>query len=209
MVRRLTLICAILFMVTSVSIAKNPSVGPREQKQWLVHVIPLPHEVSINSKVTIKPVDVKLGLYSDGYYQVLSGLKINDAIVSSGQFMIDSESSLRSAVKLFSSESAGKIEKEEMSDEEMKNMNKVSKEKKESYSETAEAHDHSTSIVHEGVIDIKAIDKNGDGKVFQDPMDWNVISDQEGRCPLCGMFLKEVTIEEAKMNLKMNGFEYK
>ncbi len=156
-----------------------------------------------------KPVDVKLGLYSDGYYQVLAGLKLNDTFVSSGQFMIDSESSLRSAVKLFSSESAGRIEKEEMSDEEMKNMNKNGEEKKESSSEKVEAHDHAASIVHEGVIDVEVIDKNSDGKVFQDPMDWNVISDQEGRCPLCGMFLKEVTIEEAKTNLKNNGFEYK
>ncbi len=123
--------------------------------------------------------------------------------------MIDSESSLRSAVKLFSSESAGRIEKEEMSDEEMKNMNKNGEEKKESSSEKVEAHDHAASIVHEGVIDVEVIDKNSDGKVFQDPMDWNVISDQEGRCPLCGMFLKEVTIEEAKTNLKNNGFEYK
>ncbi|GAG80288.1 unnamed protein product, partial [marine sediment metagenome] len=56
-----------------------------------------------------KPVDVNLGLYSEGYYQVLSGVRLNDVIVSSGQFMIDSESSLRSAVKLFSSEGVGKV----------------------------------------------------------------------------------------------------
>ncbi|MEN8194139.1 MAG: efflux RND transporter periplasmic adaptor subunit [Bacteroidota bacterium] len=158
-----------------------------------------------------KPVDVKLGLYSDGYYQVLSSLKLNDVIVSSGQFMIDSESSLRSAVKLFSSESADKVEKEKMGDEEMQNMNNDDKENEEtnSSSEKVEAHDHSISIVHEGVIDVKSIDTNRDGKVFQDPMDWNVISDEDGRCPLCGMFLKEVTIEEAKKNLTKNGYEVK
>lgn len=158
-----------------------------------------------------KPVEIKLGLYADGIYQVLTGLKVNDPIVTSGQFMIDSESSLRSAVKLFTSDNAGKAPKKEMTEEEMKNMNSEEKEKKEmnSSSEKAEEHDHTASIVHEGVIDVEAIDKNGDGKVFQDLMDWNVISDEEGRCPLCGMFLKEVTIEEAKMNLKMNGFNYK
>jgi len=158
-----------------------------------------------------KPVDVNLGLYSEGYYQVLSGVRLNDVIVSSGQFMIDSESSLRSAVKLFSSEGAGKVEKEEMSDEEMQSMNNNEKEKKinDFSSEISATHDHATSIVHEGVIDVEAIDKNGDGIVFQDPMDWNVISDKDGRCPLCGMFLKEVTIEEAKENLNNNGFEYK
>jgi membrane fusion protein, copper/silver efflux system len=66
-----------------------------------------------------------------------------------------------------------------------------------------------SSIVREGVIDLSAIDKNGDGKVFQDVMDWNVISDEPGMCPACGMKLKEVTLEEAKANLEKNGFKVK
>ena len=65
------------------------------------------------------------------------------------------------------------------------------------------------SIVRKGVIDVESIDKNKDGKVYQDMMDWNVISDKPGKCPLCGMTLKEVTIDEAKKNLEENGFEYK
>ncbi len=64
-------------------------------------------------------------------------------------------------------------------------------------------------IVRKGVIDIKAIDSNKDGKVFQDAMDWNVISDEAGKCPLCGMTLKEVTIDDAKKNLKNNDFKVK
>jgi len=158
-----------------------------------------------------KPVDVKLGLYSDGYYQVLSGLKLNDAFVSSGQFMIDSESSLRSALNLFTSAKSGKVSNKETDDKELHKMN----EDESGVSNTSNAEEkdaeknHKKSIVHTGIIDVNSIDKNGDGKVFQDLMDWNVISDEDGRCPVCGMFLKEVTIEEAKMNLKMNGFEYK
>lgn len=147
-----------------------------------------------------KPVNVKLGQYSDGYYEVLSGLKVNDVIVKSGQFMIDSESSLRSAVDLFStSKDEQSATEKEMSEEEMKNM-KI----KSGVEET-----HVDEIVRTGVIDVEAIDANRDGKVFQDMMDWNVISDKEGRCPICGMYLKEVTIDEAKNNLKENGFEYK
>ena len=61
-----------------------------------------------------------------------------------------------------------------------------------------------SGIVREGIINLKAIDANKDGKVFQDQMDWNVISDKPGKCPLCGMTLKEVTIKEAKANLKKN-----
>jgi hypothetical protein len=66
-----------------------------------------------------------------------------------------------------------------------------------------------SSMVHEGMIDLHAIDKNGDKKVYQDPMDWNVISDKKGECPLCGMHLKEVTIDEAKANLIKHGYKVK
>jgi len=65
------------------------------------------------------------------------------------------------------------------------------------------------SIVREGTIDVTIIDKNGDGKVFQDAMDWNVISDSQEDCPLCGMTLKEVTIDQAISNLKKYGFKTK
>jgi Cu(I)/Ag(I) efflux system membrane fusion protein/cobalt-zinc-cadmium efflux system membrane fusion protein len=40
-------------------------------------------------------------------------------------------------------------------------------------------------------------------------MDWNVLTDEEGRCPLCNMYLKEFTIDEVKANLDKHGFEYK
>ena len=65
------------------------------------------------------------------------------------------------------------------------------------------------SIVREGVIDLKSIDENNDGKVYQDLMDYNVISDKPGKCPLCGMTLKEVTLKKAKETLLKNGFKVK
>jgi hypothetical protein len=58
-------------------------------------------------------------------------------------------------------------------------------------------------------IDVKALDVNGDGYVYQDQMDWNVIADQEGKCPKCGMTLKKVTVEQAEQNLVDNGFKIK
>jgi|GEM_PF-6404610 len=36
----------------------------------------------------------------------------------------------------------------------------------------------SNTIVREGTIDLKSFDKNNDGKVYQDQMCWNVISDE-------------------------------
>ena len=41
--------------------------------------------------------DVKLGAYADGYYEVLNGLSEGDTIVTSGQFLIDSDANLKSA----------------------------------------------------------------------------------------------------------------
>lgn len=65
------------------------------------------------------------------------------------------------------------------------------------------------SIVREGEIDLNAIDENGDGMVYQDMMDWNVISDEPGECPLCGMKLKEVSLDQAKDNLLKHNFKVK
>ncbi len=62
---------------------------------------------------------------------------------------------------------------------------------------------------YKGIINLKAIDQNKDGKVFQCPMDFNVLSDKPGIDPKCGMKLKEVTIKEAKENLLKHGFRVK
>ena len=67
----------------------------------------------------------------------------------------------------------------------------------------------SVSIIREGKIDLKAIDMNKNGKVFQCPMDWNIIADASGKCPECKMKLKEVTLKEAKKNLLENDYKVK
>jgi hypothetical protein len=59
-----------------------------------------------------------------------------------------------------------------------------------------------TSIVRSKDVDVASLDKNKDGKVFQCPMDAQVISDAPGTCPLCKMDLEEVTIAVAKEHLK-------
>ncbi len=45
-----------------------------------------------------QPVEVHLGAAYDGYYEVLHGLQPGDTIVTSAQFLIDSESNLRAAL---------------------------------------------------------------------------------------------------------------
>lgn len=44
-----------------------------------------------------KPVDVTTGMYSDGRVEILSGLKKGARIVTSGQFLIDSEANLQAS----------------------------------------------------------------------------------------------------------------
>lgn len=72
-----------------------------------------------------------------------------------------------------------------------------------------ETEQSNSTIVREGMIDLMMIDENKDGMVYQDPMDWNVISDKAGKCPLCKMTLKEVTLNEAKENLLKHGYKVK
>lgn len=163
-----------------------------------------------------RPQNVLLGEYSDGYYQVLNGLSEGDQIVTSAQFLIDSESNLRTAVNQFTSDNSkpkpmpGKEVGKEVGKEkpamEMKDNKKnepiTSKDKPKEVKKEE-------SIVRTGIIDLKMIDKNKDGKLYQDMMDWNVISDEPGDCPLCGMELMEMSIEAVKKNLIDNGFKVK
>jgi hypothetical protein len=99
---------------------------------------------------------------------------------------------------------------QEQTDSEKKEKQECSKnccEKKEKQSDLKpESMDNST-MVREGEIDLVAIDLNEDGMVFQDQMCWNVISDEPGECPQCGMVLKEVSLEKAKANLEKNDYE--
>jgi RND family efflux transporter MFP subunit len=47
----------------------------------------------------IKPVEVMIGARSEGYFEVLSGLKSGDRVVTSANFLVDSESSLKAALQ--------------------------------------------------------------------------------------------------------------
>lgn len=93
------------------------------------------------------------------------------------------------------------------------------KENKESVQNTAmnknmEMNEHSigeakSELVREGVIDVASIDKNNDGKIYECPMDWNVLADSAGECPVCGMNLKEFELEKVKDNLTKYGYNLK
>jgi len=66
-----------------------------------------------------------------------------------------------------------------------------------------------SELVRKGIIDVESIDHNHDGNIHECPMDWNVLSDESGSCPTCGMDLKEYTIADVKTNLKKYGYDFK
>jgi len=47
----------------------------------------------------IKPVEVTIGVRSEGYFEILSGLNSGDRVVTSANFLVDSESSLKAALQ--------------------------------------------------------------------------------------------------------------
>lgn len=163
------------------------------------------------------PRDVKLGVSSDGLVQVLEGIKEGEKIVISSQFLIDSESNLKAAIQQMRGhegmDMSKPMDREKMEDgkgkmEDGKN-DKPEINHEKTKSNKTEMNNEDNTIVRKGVIDLKAIDENKDGKVFQDQMDWNVISDEPGKCPTCGMTLKESSLQEAKENLIKHGFKVK
>ena len=161
-----------------------------------------------------KPIEVKLGDYSGGYYQVLKGLSAGEIIVTSAQFLIDSESNLQAAISQFSSESPkGTSNPDSMrkgKNDETSSMRNMDMKKGPDLSASSDSvAAEKDPRIRKGVIDLSAVDKNNDGKLYEDIMDWNVISDMPGTCPLCGMKLKEFSIKEVKENLTKHGFEYK
>ncbi len=52
-----------------------------------------------NGDGSLSPVDLKLGAHAGGYYEVISGLESGQRVVTSANFLIDSESSLKAALQ--------------------------------------------------------------------------------------------------------------
>ena len=162
-----------------------------------------------------KPQNVTLGGYANGYYQVLAGLSAGTQVVTSAQFLIDSESNLNAAIHQMenSSDSSKKLSSSNNLKRDKGNMksaqNESSANEQSMQTNKDQIKKENSEWIRKGTIDLKKIDKNKDGKVYEDIMDWNVLSDTPGVCPICGMTLKEFSIEQAKKNLIEHGFKVK
>ncbi|MFO7445794.1 MAG: heavy metal-binding domain-containing protein [Ignavibacteriaceae bacterium] len=64
--------------------------------------------------------------------------------------------------------------------------------------------DVDSTFIRDYSVDVASLDANGDGSVYQCPMDWNIISDDAGSCPVCMMDLEEYSVSVAQQNLEDN-----
>ena len=156
-----------------------------------------------------KPAKVELGNYADGFYQILSGLKAGDKVVTSAQFLIDSESSLKTAMKNFSNSDINQESSVQIKSDDTKNTAEQMSQENHDHAKIENEYGVESPLIRTGVIDIKSIDKNGDGKLWECPMDWNIIGDEYQRCPVCEMKMIEYSIDDVKANLEKHGYEYK
>jgi rubrerythrin len=124
-----------------------------------------------------EPRTVSLGLRAEGnLYQVLSGLSEGERIVTSGQFMLDSESQLREAIQKMRQPRAGVRASERVERQ------SVEREQPGGASATLHAPDalrSDTNVVY----------------ICPMPEHVSLEYDHPGKCPLCGMTLVPVTRE--------------
>ncbi len=131
-----------------------------------------------------EPREVKLGAESDdGFTQILSGLFMDEMVVVSGQFLLDSESQTREAIaKMRAAQTQRAVE--------------VSTE-----GETEHSHIEEAEHTHEA--ETHAMQEMNPEKLYACPMHPGFITtDPEARCPDCGMKLVSVTELEGKVDLE-------
>jgi Cu(I)/Ag(I) efflux system membrane fusion protein/cobalt-zinc-cadmium efflux system membrane fusion protein len=149
-----------------------------------------------------KPREVQLGAAADDYVQIISGLKEGETIVTSSQFLIDSESNLRSAVsKMSGHDSTGNGPQQDHKGHDMPGMkHDMPGMKMENMSEDTSAMQMGDMDTVKQSVREENRSNMGNGKSHSEkkvdvkvqytcPMDKEVISDKPGKCPVCGMNL--------------------
>lgn len=191
-----------------------------------------------------RPAEVTAGLEADGWTQILSGLEGGERVVTSAQFLIDSEARLKSAITAMGAGhdhgtmAAGDAATlPEASARDMRMDIHAADQDGDGHVYQCDTVPHlvqdaagsipgcpgetarvtlgaaQTALHNAGhtnvPVDVRAADENGDGTVYQCPMDWAVLHDHEGRCEVCGMNLQAFSIPQAQQNLHAAGFPLK
>lgn len=125
-----------------------------------------------------KPQEITIGITVDGYTQILDGLDEGTTIVTSSQFLIDSESNLRTAVRTLTTSSSQSTDATQTGS----NDNHM-------------AVDNLTTIS----TDNPSAEPKLQNGLYDCPMHPEIVSDTPSKCPLCGMNLvrKHATPEKA------------
>ncbi len=127
--------------------------------------------------------EVTLGLRSEGFVEITAGLQEGEKLVTSSHFLIDSESNLQASMSQLSHHHEGA-------------------EAAEVTSPVAEHADHPASTTESDELKQAAQKekelRQAGKKVYTCSMDPEVISDQPGDCPKCGMKLIEKVGEKPK-----------
>ncbi len=89
--------------VTLFSRSKQALTVPAEA---LIYYEKSPRLVKVVAQNKYQPVEVKVGMKSDGKVEIIQGIKEGDKILASGQFMIDSESNLQASFRRLSGDGA-------------------------------------------------------------------------------------------------------
>lgn len=182
-----------------------------------------------------RPVEVEPGLEADDHVQILAGLSGGERVVTSAQFLIDSEARLQSAVNAMlggpshehaaaatSSEANSPIDLYALDANGDGKLFQCGSEPgsladsgvtltscEASLQEVTLGAAHTALHKHGSMsapVSVLRADKNADGQVYQCPMDWAVLHDGPGRCEVCGMNLQAFGTEEARANLEAAGY---
>jgi membrane fusion protein, copper/silver efflux system len=179
-----------------------------------------------------QPVPVVLGLEADGRVQIREGLQAGQRIVTSAQFLIDSESRLKSAIgAMLAGDSAGPdasllamvmdvhaadIDGDGFVFQCTREVHLVQDRAEPPGECTGRMERVSVGFAQsilrdEGFTRVRvrqsSLPRTPDGHVYQSPMHWAVIKADNGNCDVCNMRLERYTVAEAVANLKREGYE--
>ncbi|HUU51891.1 MAG TPA: efflux RND transporter periplasmic adaptor subunit [Candidatus Heimdallarchaeota archaeon] len=154
-----------------------------------------------------EPREVKIGAESeDGFVEIISGLFIDEKIVVSGQFLLDSESQTREAIAKMRALQTQSTQSKTLSDEESTGHThevEVDAEPHEGHTETEmpAVMEHSHEELEHDKLSTSA------DKLFACPMHPEFItSDPNAKCPDCGMNV--VPAKELGAKLSLEGAEF-
>jgi len=154
-----------------------------------------------------EPREVKIGTESnEGFVEIISGLFEGEKVVTSGQFLLDSESRTREAIAKMRAAQAQEMDKgepEKFSQDQHEHAIDLDKSTIETPSE-AERHKHETTAeAHTQESQVQSSEEKISVQLYACPMHPEFItSDPDTSCPECGMRLVKIEELEEKIDLE-------